>query len=100
LVSSPPVKVQGRFVFPNKTHDCLLIPRIKGYVGLATIPLEHYSTRRGLAILRGRGESPSLELPLSVETAWLLGVYVAEGWTTKNHYVFLSLARHERSFDN
>ncbi len=100
LVSSPPVKVNGRFVFPNKTHDCLLIPRIKGYVGLATIPLAPYSTPRGLAILRGRGESPLLELPLSVETAWLLGAYVAEGWTTKNHDVFLSLGRDERSFAN
>ncbi len=95
LVGAPAVKVGGRFVFPTKTHDCLLIPRIKGYVDLHSIPLGPYSTRRGLAIVRGRGENPPLDFPLTVETAWLLGVYVAEGWTTKNHDVYLSLGRDE-----
>jgi len=97
LVSSPPVKVDGRFVFPTGSHDCLLIPRVKGYVNQGAIPLAPYATRRGLAIVRGRGENPPLEFPLTEKTAWLLGVYVAEGWTTKNHDVFFSLGRHERS---
>jgi len=98
LVSAPPVKVGGRFVFPTKTHDCLLIPRVRGHVGLKEIPLAPYATRRGLAIARGRGENPPLSFALTEETAWLLGVYVAEGWTTKNHDVFFSLGRHERRF--
>jgi len=97
LVSSPPVKVDGRFVFPTGSHDCLLIPRVKGYVNQGAIPLAPYATRRGFAIVRGRGENPPLEFPLTEKTAWLLGVYVAEGWTTKNHDVFFSLGRHERS---
>ncbi len=96
LVSAPPVKVNGRFVYPSKTHDCLLIPRIKGHVGLTTIALGPYSTRRGLAIVRGRVENPPLEFPLTVKTAWLFGIFVAEGWTTKNYDVFFSLGRHER----
>jgi NADH-quinone oxidoreductase B subunit len=97
LASSPPVKVGGRFVFPTRAHDCLLIPRVKGYVTLRTVPLAPYATRRGLAILRGRGENPPLEFPLTEETAWLLGVYLAEGWTTPNHDVFFSLGHHERA---
>jgi NADH:ubiquinone oxidoreductase subunit B-like Fe-S oxidoreductase len=96
VVSAPQVRVEGRFVSPTKTHDFLLIPRIKGHVDLRSIPLGPYSTRRGLAILRGRGEVPPLDFPLNAETAWLLGLYVAEGWTTKNHDVFLSLGRDER----
>jgi len=96
LVSAPPIKVNGRFAFPTKTHDCLLIPRVRGYLGLKAVPLAPYATRRGIAIVRGRGGNPPLEFPLTEETAWLLGVYVAEGWTTKNHDVFFSLGRHER----
>jgi len=32
-----------------------------------------------------------------METSWLLGMFVAEGWTTENHDVFFSLGRHERN---
>ena len=97
LVAAPPVKVRGRFVFPTKVHDCLLIPRIHGYVGLTTVSLGPYATRRGLAIVRGRGENPPLDFPLTAKTAWLLGIFVAEGWTTRNHDVYFSLGRHERA---
>jgi len=97
LVSAPPVKADGRHLYPTKTHDCLLIPRVRGHIGLTTIALGPYSTRRGLAIVRGRGENPPLELPLTTKTAWLLGVFVAEGWTTENHDVYFSLGRHEQA---
>ena len=52
---------------------------------------------RGLNIVRGRGENPPLEFPLNVETAWLLGIYTAEGWTTENHDVFFALGHDEDS---
>jgi NADH-quinone oxidoreductase B subunit len=100
LISAPPVKVKGHFVFPTQAHDCLLIPRVKGYVGLATIPLGPYATRLGLAILRGRREDPPLEFPLTAKTAWVLGMFVAEGWTTTGHDVYFSLGKHERSLAN
>lgn len=97
LVSAPPVKVNGRFVFPTGTHDCLLIPRVKGHVSVRRIPLGPYTTSRGLAIVSGRGAKPPLEFPLTTKTAWLLGVFVAEGWTTKGHDVFFSLGKDERA---
>jgi len=95
LVSAAPVKVKGKFTFPTITHDCLLIPRIRGHLDLTGIPLGPYSTERGLAVLKGRRESPPLEYPLTARTAWLLGIYVAEGWTTRNHDVFFSLGKDE-----
>ena len=95
LVRAPPVKKDGRFLYPTGQHDCLLIPRIKGSLALETIKLDDYATRRGLNIVRGRGEDPPLELPLNVDTAWFLGVYVAEGWTTENHDVYFALDHDE-----
>jgi NADH-quinone oxidoreductase B subunit len=95
LASAPPVRANGRSLYPTAAHDCLLIPRVKGYVGLTTVALGPYSIHRGLAIVRGRGENPPLEFPLTAKTAWLLGLFVAEGWTTKNHDVYFSLGKHE-----
>ena len=97
LVASPRLKRNGEFLFPSGSHDCLLIPRIKGHIDLKAIPLAPYSTKRGLAIVRGRGQDPVMELRLDTDTAWLLGMFVAEGWTTANHDVFFSLGRHERA---
>ena len=95
LAASPPVKKDGRFLYPTADHDCLLIPRIKGSVEPSTIALDMYATRRDLNIVRGRGEDPPLEFPLNLETAWLLGIYTAEGWTTENHDVFFALGHDE-----
>jgi NADH-quinone oxidoreductase B subunit len=96
LVGAPQVKVKGRFAFPTATHDCILIPRVKGSFSQRTVPLAPYSTKRGLAILHGRKRDPPLEFPLTIDTSWLLGMYVAEGWTTENHDVFFSLGKDEQ----
>ncbi len=97
LIRSPPVKKNGHHLYPTGRHDCLLIPRLTGSLSPTSIKLDDYASRRGLNIVRGRGEDPPLELPLNVETAWLLGVYVAEGWTTENHDVFFALDHDEGS---
>lgn len=95
LVSAPPVKKNGKFLYPNGTHDCLLIPRAKGFFDSVSIPLAAYATRKGLNIVRGRGKDPPLEFRLTTDTAWLLGIYVAEGWDTKGHDVYFSLNHDE-----
>jgi NADH-quinone oxidoreductase B subunit len=95
LRASPPVKKNGRYLYPSGEHDCLVIPRIRGSMELRTIKLDDWATQRGLNIVRGRGEDPPLELPLNVETAWLLGIYTAEGWTSANHDVLFSFGHHE-----
>lgn len=95
LVRSPPVKRNGRHLYPNGSHDCLVIPRSKGSVDSTSIPLGSYATRRGLSIVRGRGQDYPLELPLTQDTAWLLGMFVAEGWDTYGRDVFFSLSHNE-----
>ena len=95
LAHAPATKEDGRFLYPAGVHDCLLIPRIKGSVSPSAIPLEKYASTRGLNIIRGRGENPPLTFPLTEETAWLLGVYTAEGWTTEGHDVYFSFGHDE-----
>ncbi len=95
LVASPPVKKDGRLLPPGSTHDCLLIPRIKGSLEATTIDLEEYSTKRGLGIAMGPGENQPLAFPLGIETAWLLGIYVAVGWTSENRDVIFALGHDE-----
>ncbi|MDA4114003.1 MAG: hypothetical protein OK474_08150, partial [Thaumarchaeota archaeon] len=95
VVASPPVKRDGRFLYPTGDHDCILVPRIKGSVGLDSVDLRDFATEKGLNIVRGRGGNPPLEFPLDADTAWLLGLYTAEGWTSKNHDVFFALGHDE-----
>ena len=97
LAHAPPTRRKGRYLYPSGVHDCLLIPRIEGSVDLSSISLGKYTTDRGLNILKGRGETPPLDFPLTQETAWLLGVYTAEGWTTENHDVYFSFGHDEGS---
>ena len=97
LAHAPPTKKNGRFLYPSGRHDCLLIPRIKGSVDLSSVSLEGFANPRGLNVVRGRGENAPLEFPLNKDAAWLLGVYVAEGWTTEGHDVFFSFGHDEPS---
>ena len=98
LVPAPPVKKNGKYLFPTASHDCLLIPRESGFIDSTAIPLGDHATRRGLNTVRGRGLNPPLEFPLTAETAWLLGIYVAEGWDTTGHDVYFSLNHDEVEF--
>lgn len=95
LVSSEPVKAGGQHLYPSGVHDCLLVPRPEGSIDLRTLSLRPYSTECGLNIVRGRGGDPPLEFPLTLDTAWFLGVYTAKGWTTENHDVSLSFGHDE-----
>ncbi|MDV3278583.1 MAG: NADH-quinone oxidoreductase subunit NuoB [Nitrososphaerales archaeon] len=97
LTSSPALKMNGRHVYPTKSHDCVLIPRVNGFTDITSIALDRYATPRGLAIVRGRGWNPPLEFPVSIDTAWLLGMYTAEGWSTKGHDVFFAFGHEEHS---
>jgi NADH-quinone oxidoreductase B subunit len=97
LVEAPLTRKNGLYSYPTGEHDCLLVPRIKGSFDLTTISLDRFATHLGLNVLRGRGENPPLQFPLTRNTAWLLGVFVAKGWTTKNHDVYFSFGHDERS---
>ena len=96
LAHAPPARKNRRYLYPSGAHDCLVIPRIRGSIDLPTVSLGKYATARGLNISEGRGESPPLKFPLTRKTAWLLGVYAAEGWTTESHDVYLSFGHDDR----
>ncbi len=95
LTPAPRVRDGDRYLYPSGAHDCLVLPRVKGFVDAKEVELEEFANPRGLNIVRGRGENPPLSLPLNADTAWLLGLYTAEGWTTKNHDVYLAFGHDE-----
>ena len=96
LAHAPPTRKDRRSLHPTGVHDCLLIPRIKGSAGSSALSLDAYANTRGANIVRGRGENHPLEFPLTKETAWLLGAYTAEGWTTEGHDVYFSFGHDEQ----
>jgi hypothetical protein len=66
--------------------DYLLIPRIQGQDNTKVLDLTKFSNKRGQAITKGRGHSSTL--PLNEDTAWLLGLYVAEGCSAPKEFCF------------
>ena len=95
LRASPHVKKDGTFLLPNGAHDCLLIPRVKGTIDAPAIDLAVFANAKGVNIVKGRGGNPPLQFPLDPDTAWMLGLYVAEGWSTTSHDVSFSLGHDE-----
>ncbi len=91
LRAPPTLKKDGGLLSQSGTYDCLLIPRTKGFVDSTSIPLVSDATRDGPNTANGRGSSPPPEFPLTKDTAWLLGVYVADGRATDDHDVHYSL---------
>jgi deoxycytidylate deaminase len=61
--------------------DYLLLPRIAGHVDIKTIPLDGIASDRGL-------RHKIKHFPLNTTTAWLLGIYVAEGYATDSRIYF------------
>ena len=68
--------------------DYLLLPRISGHLDDKAVPLVGVASDRGL-------RHEIRRFPLSVATAWLLGIYVAEGHATERRICF-SLNSDER----
>ncbi|MBI3840736.1 MAG: hypothetical protein HY297_02070, partial [Thaumarchaeota archaeon] len=95
LAEAPKVKLNDRFTYPSGSHDCLLVPRVKGSVDLTAVDIKPFATARGLNIVKGRGQNPPLQFPVTTQTAWMLGLYTAEGWSTENHDVAFALGRDE-----
>ncbi len=75
-----------------KRGDYLLVPRLKGEIDLTELDLSCYTTHRGISIARAKGYLTTF--PLNSQTAWLLGIYVAEGCTTKKGIVIYT-GKHE-----
>lgn len=67
-------------IYDGDSRDYLVVPRVKGTVNSAELDLNPYTSERGRATARGQGYP--LTLPFDEDSAWLLGLYVAEGSST------------------
>jgi len=65
-----------------KDGDYLCTPVLKGDIKVKTLSLKRFNKGRGVAISKAKGVP--LEFPLNEETAWLLGIYTAEGCPASN----------------
>jgi Icc-related predicted phosphoesterase len=72
--------------------DYLILPRLHGTIETSRLPLIEYAKSKSrISYFQKRGK---IEFPLNQQTAWLLGLYVAEGHTGKSQVLF-SLHRNE-----
>ena len=88
-----------------KEGDCLLIPRIVGTDESKSISLGPFQTHKGWKITASKAHNKDRPLitdfPVNNGTAWLLGLYVAEGFTGAKHgAVVISLAKQETYLQN
>ena len=72
--------------------DYLLIPKVEGFIDISELDLSTFTTDHGLNVARAK--KVPVQIPLNGETAWLLGMYVAEGCCTPKEVVFC-LGKHE-----
>ncbi len=71
----------------------LLVPRLRGSLTISGLRLSEFTTRHGLLVVRGRGVPAEFQLNLA--SAWLIGLYVAEGSRGEKSIIF-SLGAHEK----
>ena len=81
----------------RKEKFCLVIPRIKGSFFAKEIDLSSFTSEHGKKTALAMGYP--IHFPLSRETAWLLGLYVAEGHVNDSH-VYFSLGKHEKELQH
>jgi intein/homing endonuclease len=79
----------------QKDGDYLVIPRFEGNIVTAELDLTQFvRTARGLHVMQTKGSK--LKLELNQELAWLLGLYVAEGFKVADEGFRLALNQNEK----
>lgn len=81
-----------------KSGDYLLIPKLKGTTNVDSIDLSSYAANTtGLHVIQGMGRPTNF--PVSKLSAWLLGLYVAEGFS-HTQGIALAFGQHEKELIN
>ena len=83
-------------ISPSVRHrggDYLIVPRIDSTSKPRKVYLSQFTNERG--VLAAKSRSIPLTVDLNNDTAWLLGIYVAEGSCSDKH-VHFSFGKHER----
>lgn len=73
--------------------DYLVLPRVKGTLGVSDLDLSTWTTPRGLKAMKTKGYPHVLKL--TPKLAWFLGLYVAEGSSAGRAGFAFSLNRNE-----
>lgn len=81
----------GRSSLSRGVQDCLLIPKNKRTADSKTIHVEEYRRPHALKIAEERRAKARKKFPLTVDTAWLLGVNVGGGRSLPRQEVRLSI---------
>ena len=79
----------------NDCGDFVVIPKLKGSFTGYELPISPFTNKRGLSVLKGKGLP--MVFKLNKISAWLLGLYVAEGCSSasKGELIFC-LGKHEK----
>jgi len=78
----------------NVNGNYLVVPKIKGDLDISELDLIPFINRKLLRNFIGKNLSTTF--PLNENTAWLLGLYVAEGYSSQGHIKFaLNSKEHE-----
>jgi len=77
--------------------DYLVVPVPNGRFGSKEMNLQAFTNPRGFSIARAKGYP--ITFPVRMDTAWLLGLYVAEGCATKKEIAFF-LGKDERELQD
>ncbi len=102
---SEPYWKEAKNIVPKHGHkdgDYVILPRINGVIDIKEIDLRQFTTKHGINVTSGK--HLPLSFPLNKETAWLLGLYVAEGSSSTEHIknaspigaIRFSLGKHEK----
>jgi len=100
---------EAKNVVPKHGHkdgDYVVVPHISGTMNIKEVDLNSFTTKHGAKIAKSK--NLPLSFPLNENTAWLLGLYVAEGSCRarrdKNGFdvggVVFSLGTHEKKLQN
>ena len=95
---SAPVWKEARELKVMRRHsrgDFLLIPKINGFIEVKELDLTPYIDPRA-----GKPYNGCLKLPLDEETAWILGLYVAEGSKSCGNAISFAINVHEKDVLN
>jgi hypothetical protein len=79
----------------NSHGDYLIIPKINATFSDKTISLSAFTTPHGLKVMAGKGASSYFSI--NEDSAWLLGLYVAKGISSKKGEITLCLGKHEKN---
>jgi intein/homing endonuclease len=77
----------------NRFSKYVVVPRLRGTFRETELNISEFTTKHGAKVMKGKGYSSVFSL--NGDTAWLLGIYVAEGHNDQ-HGIWFSLNHNEK----